>query len=351
MKSPNLCENMPESYEVAIMFIDLVDHAEKTKECEDKVLQCLLFMLKHLMIDMINETRGNQSFNFTGDGALIGFSQPEYALEFCLSFRQKWPDLLSSIQNKYKEIRYPKDLEFRAVLHWGTAFPIQYYTGDRQDHVSRDIIMASRILAKVNGPDVVVTDEFVSALGSDYFRLMPTSNYKLKGDRKNKRKVFRLVGGGEKEASLWYELGLAYARRGQHEKEIHAYKKALRIKPSLASALFNLARANYDLCKYCKAIELFDRLIVDPTYRTASLYYRGRAKYEIGDRLEENDEKRNEYFCRAIEDFESALELDRSYIEARELKEFVKSKMNNHQKSAAINSFDSEFDHAEDFYA
>lgn len=66
--------------------------------------------------------------------------------------------------------------------------------------------------------------------------------------------------GDFKEA--WYNLGIAYGRKKQFDKEIEAYQKAIKAKPEpYTKALYNLAIAHEDKGDDNKAIEYYNKVV------------------------------------------------------------------------------------------
>jgi len=59
----------------------------------------------------------------------------------------------------------------------------------------------------------------------------------------------------------WYNLGVAYGKKGLVAKEAEAYQKALELDQNYGNALFNLGLALRDLGQKQKALEVFNKLL------------------------------------------------------------------------------------------
>ena len=65
----------------------------------------------------------------------------------------------------------------------------------------------------------------------------------------------------EKTADYWFVRGYYYEEAGLHKKAIEAYKQAIRIKPDIAEAHYNLGVAYGELGMYREAMEAFKQAI------------------------------------------------------------------------------------------
>ena len=104
------------------------------------------------------------------------------------------------------------------------------------------------------------------------------------------------------KAFAYYNRGLAYYYKGDFDRAIEDFNKALELDPNYIGAHYNRGLAYYYKGDFDRAIEDFNKALeLDPNY-IGTYYNRGLAYYYKGD------------FDRAIEDFNKALELDPNYI-------------------------------------
>jgi len=94
----------------------------------------------------------------------------------------------------------------------------------------------------------------------------------------------------------WYNLGVAYGKKGLIAKEVEAYKKALELDESYGNALFNLGLAFRDMGQKERALQVFERLLL-LEQNTAEVWNNiGVLKLEMG-----NIQGAREAFSKAIQ--------------------------------------------------
>ena len=70
--------------------------------------------------------------------------------------------------------------------------------------------------------------------------------------------------------NTWYQKGSSLRRRGNSEKAISAYKKAIKIKPDYADAWLQKAHSLFDLKRYQEALESYQQVIkLEPKHHNA----------------------------------------------------------------------------------
>lgn len=180
----------------AVLFLDLVEHAEKTKNEDALILQTVAKALKKMLEEML-ERFPYFGFNFTGDGALLLFDSSDLAAQFCLNIRREWTEKMSALR-KQSEIPIALELDFRASLHHGQVYPLDFEVKGRRDYVSHDIIIASRILGEAKTGEILVTDTFVDSLQTSGFNCTVfKENVILHADRRGNRTLYTLEEKGE----------------------------------------------------------------------------------------------------------------------------------------------------------
>jgi tetratricopeptide (TPR) repeat protein len=93
----------------------------------------------------------------------------------------------------------------------------------------------------------------------------------------------------------WNNMGDVYSRRGEHEKSILAFTRAIELKPNYAAAYFNIGQTYIAMKKYKEAIPFFEKaLVIDPNLWQAyqNLGFIATAKFEY--------QKAIEYFNKAL---------------------------------------------------
>ena len=106
------------------------------------------------------------------------------------------------------------------------------------------------------------------------------------------------------DAEVHYSYGLAYRKKGDHDRAIAEYTKVIALKPDHAGAYRNRGTAYYHKGNYASAIKDYTKAIaLRPNY--AEVYYdRGTAYYRKGD------------YNRAIAEYTKAIELKPNYVKA-----------------------------------
>lgn len=105
-------------------------------------------------------------------------------------------------------------------------------------------------------------------------------------------------------AEAHYNLGILYGQLGDWRKAIESYKQAICIKPDFAVAHYGLGASYYKLGDYKKAIESFKEAIrLNPDFARAH-YNLGCTYGELGD------------YKKAVESFKQAIRLNSDYAEA-----------------------------------
>ena len=106
------------------------------------------------------------------------------------------------------------------------------------------------------------------------------------------------------DAEVHYSYGLAYRKKGDHDRAIAEYTKAIALKPDHAGAYRNRGTAYYHKGNYASAIKDYTKAIaLRPNY--AEVYYdRGTVYYRKGD------------YNRAIAEYTKAIELKPNYVKA-----------------------------------
>ncbi len=85
-------------------------------------------------------------------------------------------------------------------------------------------------------------------------------------------------------AEAYFNLGLAYGKTGQQEKEIAAYEQTIKLNPNVSSTYFNLRTAYNDIGQKQKAIAAFsDAIRLNPDYNKAR-YIVCKIYIELGER-------------------------------------------------------------------
>jgi Tfp pilus assembly protein PilF len=84
---------------------------------------------------------------------------------------------------------------------------------------------------------------------------------------------------------VYYDLGIAYERKGFIDESIKAFQKAIALKPDYSEAQNYLGTLYLTRGRYDEAVQLFNRALANPLYPTPSvaLYNRGRALRAMGD--------------------------------------------------------------------
>jgi len=106
------------------------------------------------------------------------------------------------------------------------------------------------------------------------------------------------------ESSKYYNSGNAYYKRGDYDRAIEDYSKAIELDPKYAAAYNARGLAYVNKGDYDRAIEDYNKAVeLEPKYANA-YYNRGWAYYNKGN------------YYRAIADYTKAIELDSKYANA-----------------------------------
>jgi tetratricopeptide (TPR) repeat protein len=110
----------------------------------------------------------------------------------------------------------------------------------------------------------------------------------------------------------FYNLGFAYACKGEHDQAIRNYRTAIKLKPDFAEAYHGIGVAYNELREYHHAIRKFDKAIkMKPEYALA-FHNRAVAYWELKD------------YVRATKDVNKAIELDPHLAAAFQLRSYAK---------------------------
>jgi len=153
--------------------------------------------------------------------------------------------------------------------------------------------------------------EHVEALGKDIARISLVAHFFSCGyalyeqkDFENSIKAYSISLELDEYAGAYSNRGLAYAKLGEHDREIEDYNKAIKLNKDYAKAYYNRGIAYAKLGKYDKAIEDFNKAIelnkdYAKAYGNRGIAYAKQQKY-------------NE----AIKDYNKAIELNPDLAEA-----------------------------------
>lgn len=135
--------------------------------------------------------------------------------------------------------------------------------------------------------------------------------------------------GGETGANLaaaFYNRGIAYRHKGQNDRAIQDYDRAIRLNPDDAEAFNNRAVAYFDNFQYDRAIQDYDQAIRLKPDNAGALINRGIAYF---DKLQ---------YGRAIEDYDQAIRLQPGLAEAFNNRSLAYIKMGQYDR--AVPDFD-----------
>ena len=106
------------------------------------------------------------------------------------------------------------------------------------------------------------------------------------------------------DAEVHYSYGIAYRKKGDHDRAIAEYTKAIELKPDHAGAYRNRGTVYYHKGDYARAVKDYTKAIeLKPDY-TSAYRNRGTAYYRKGD------------YASAIADLTQAIELKPDYADA-----------------------------------
>jgi len=96
---------------------------------------------------------------------------------------------------------------------------------------------------------------------------------------------------------VYYNMGYVYCNKGNYDKAIECYEKAIELKPDKNEAYNNMGNAYYNKGNYDKAIECYEKAIELKPDKDKAYYNMGNAYYNKGN------------YDKAIECYEKAIEL------------------------------------------
>lgn len=267
---------------LAAVFSDLESHTVQWTRTSNDAMVRLLSDYRHLAEGLASQ-HGCLHRNFTGDGHLFLFENPDAAIQFGFRLLAAW--------------RTREGAPMRVGCHFGECVALE-----ADAWVGRGIALAKRVESAAAPNSLYVTESVLSIVDLPLYAFEEAGGHALKGDHLPSRTLYRITALAaegdappqEMTAERWFLRGAGLAG-GPEEAE--CYRKALRLRPNYPEAHNNLAvllRESGDLVAaaehYRQALALRPDypeahynygLLLDRTGRTAG----ARQRYEEALRL------------------------------------------------------------------
>ena len=191
-----------------------------------------------------------------------------------------------------------------SLIHEYTNFDVEYSTEsgrfDKSDNYLAHVIRTQGNLTVHEDPDASTE---IGRAFCCFFAAALLAPKLSKADHTNTEPL-KSIKPTPNDAEVHYSYGLAYRKKGDHDRAITEYTKAIALRPNYAGAYRNRGTAYYHKGNYASAIKDYTKAIaLRPNY--AEVYYdRGTAYYRKGD------------YNRAIAEYTKAIELRPNYVKA-----------------------------------
>lgn len=220
----------------AAVFSDLERHARVWAETSRENAVAIIAEYRYLA-ERLGSQFGAFHRNFTGDGHLFLFEDPEAAVEFGVALLDGWQACYATVH----VLREAPRIALRLGCHFGECFAIE------DAWVGRGITVAKRVEAAAAPGALCVTENVLEHVDLTRFGFEPAGEHALKGDVVPRRALYRLRlkaapdAPGEEGRETAETLFLRAVRSEGGEEEEALLRRALALRPDYPEAHNNLA--------------------------------------------------------------------------------------------------------------
>ncbi len=225
---------------LAAVFTDLESHTLQWSRTPNELMVKLLSEYRHLAEGLASQY-GSLHRNFTGDGHLFLFENPDAAIQFGFRLLKGWSSGAPSAASQ--EVNVP----MRVGCHFGECVSLE-----NDAWIGRGIALAKRVESAAAPNTLYVTESVLSIIDLPLYTFEEAGGHALKGDHLPSRTLYRITSISEEgllsraphgmTAERWFlrGVGLAGAAGKEGLAEADCYRNALRLRPNYPEAHNNL---------------------------------------------------------------------------------------------------------------